>query len=450
MTRPKPAWRSARMAPVRKAWQDGIEFRLPTPAGPANPVSVYFCQVAQSGHRARAEQRRRPRPPKITLPCEYVGQFYPQRDADWVQFDAKKGEVYYIEVISHQLGLESDPYFALFRVTKNDKGEEQVNDVAQVDDGPGAPAADRQRFRRHHRRSVVQVRPCREDGTYRLMLRDQFGDGRKDPSYVYRLAIRPAEPDFRVLAFSDPAGDRSNEQNQTQAGRRNRSQGRHDGDRRRRFSAATNSTARSPLSVEGLPAGVTCPGAIVGGDVNAATLVVRRRRRRPPPGPDRSRSSARRRSATRKSSAKPAMPRSCGARQNRQQQTPEFRLSPIVAAGRDRQGHWSRPSCRSARTRFMKRRSAANVEIPITVTRRGDSKEAIKLTATGLPQRDQPEGSQPRRQHGRRQVRAAAQPAEHQARHLHLLYAGRDEAEVRPQSRRGARRRSRAEGARRR
>ena len=46
-----------------------------------------------------------------------------------------------------------------------------------------------------------------EDGTYRLMVRDQFGDGRKDPSFVYRLAIRPPEPDFRLLAYPDAAAE---------------------------------------------------------------------------------------------------------------------------------------------------------------------------------------------------------------------------------------------------
>ena len=27
----------------------------------------------------------------IAVPCEYVGQFYPESDVDWVQFEAKKG-----------------------------------------------------------------------------------------------------------------------------------------------------------------------------------------------------------------------------------------------------------------------------------------------------------------------------------------------------------------------
>ena len=65
-----------------------------------------------------------------------------------------------------------------------------------------------------------------------------------------------------------------------------------------------------------------------------------------------------------------------------------------------------------------------NVEIPIKVTRRGDFKEADQARPPSACPTDQAQGSQPRRRHERRQVRAAAQPAEHQARHLHVLYEG--------------------------
>ena len=41
---------------------------------------------------------------KITLPCEIVGQFYPARDVDYFQFDAKKGEGYQIETLAHRMG----------------------------------------------------------------------------------------------------------------------------------------------------------------------------------------------------------------------------------------------------------------------------------------------------------------------------------------------------------
>src|SRR5207253_1551548 len=124
-------------------------------------------------------------------------------------FDAAKGQTLWIEAISNQLGLPSDPFFVLYRVTKNDSisngnnGQEQQMEIAQVDDLP----------ERTNRRPTTAdefdassddpaykfVVP--ESGTYRLMLRDQFGDSRKDPSFVYRLAIREPKPDFRLVVY---------------------------------------------------------------------------------------------------------------------------------------------------------------------------------------------------------------------------------------------------------
>src|SRR5439155_15206836 len=71
---------------------------------------------------------------KISPPCEYVGQFFPPGDRDWVTFEAKKGDVYWVEVFSQRLGLPTDPFVLIQRVTKNDKGEEKVRDVKELYD----------------------------------------------------------------------------------------------------------------------------------------------------------------------------------------------------------------------------------------------------------------------------------------------------------------------------
>lgn len=372
------------LAPVRKAWQDAIEFRLPTPTGPANPVSVYYSKspnlvVEQEPNNDAATAA------KLTLPCEYVGQFYPQRDIDWFQFDAKKGEVYFIEAISSQLGLESDPYFALFRVTKNDKGEEQVADVAQVDDAQERQQRIGSDFDATSDDPSYKL-TVPEDGTYRLMLRDQFGDGRKDPSYVYRLAIHPAEPDFRVLAYANPPLTQQ-EQNQTKLSAASIRKG---GtlpigiaiQRRDEFAGEIT------LSVEGLPAGVTCPVAVVGGNVESAMLVV----------------SVPETAAAWSGPIKVVAKGKIGDREvvrearyaevvwgtpNRQQQVPEFRLTPAVQLGiidKDTEPAF----VQVGEDKVYETSLGANVEIPITVTRRGDFKEALKLTAAGLPNEIRP------------------------------------------------------------
>src|SRR5262249_51227176 len=120
-------------SPLSRAWQDGTEFRLPTPAGPANPVSIYFAK-APAIVPEQEPNNTAPKAQKIAVPCEFVGQFYPESDFDWIEFDARKGQTFWIEVISNQLGLPSDPALALYRVTRNDKGQEQQSEIAQADD----------------------------------------------------------------------------------------------------------------------------------------------------------------------------------------------------------------------------------------------------------------------------------------------------------------------------
>ena len=58
---PLPADEGSRPAvsgfsPVRRAWDDGIEFRLPTPGGPANPIGVSLAKVAYGCRGAGAER----------------------------------------------------------------------------------------------------------------------------------------------------------------------------------------------------------------------------------------------------------------------------------------------------------------------------------------------------------------------------------------------------------
>src|SRR5690606_8035065 len=98
---------------------------------------------------------------KVTIPCEVAGQFYPARDRDYVQFDAKKGDVLTIEVLAHRLGLASDPALTIQRVTKNEQGEEVVSDLAQVDD-PQERAA----------RIGTDFDTSTDDASYRLVVND--------------------------------------------------------------------------------------------------------------------------------------------------------------------------------------------------------------------------------------------------------------------------------------
>ena len=174
---------------------DGIEYRLSSSKGSSNPVRIFFsdapviAEVSAPNEKATEAQ-------KITVPCDYAGLFYPRRDRDWVTFDAKKGDVYWVEVVSDRLGAPTNPYFRVERVTKSDKGEEKVSTVKEVTESPvniGGTAFNTTSVDPTFRFSVP------EDGTYRLVTYDMYNQGAANS--LYRLSIRKEAPDFRLVAM---------------------------------------------------------------------------------------------------------------------------------------------------------------------------------------------------------------------------------------------------------
>jgi hypothetical protein len=144
---------------------------------------------------------------KITLPCDIAGSFFPAADVDTFEFTAKKGETWWVEVASERFGLNTDP-FVLVQQVKATGGKETLTDVAELYDivppmkvtsngysydGPpydaGSPDV--------NGKFVVK-----EDGTYRLQVRDLFGGTRSDANNIYRLIVRQATPDFSLAAWA--------------------------------------------------------------------------------------------------------------------------------------------------------------------------------------------------------------------------------------------------------
>jgi hypothetical protein len=144
---------------------------------------------------------------KITLPCDIAGSFYPAADVDTFEFSAKKGEVWWVEVASERLGLNTDP-FVLVQQVKKVADKETLTDVAELYDiappmkvtsngysydGPPYDAGSP---------DVNGKFEVKEDGTYRLQIRDLFGGTRTDPNNIYRLLVRQATPDFSLAAWA--------------------------------------------------------------------------------------------------------------------------------------------------------------------------------------------------------------------------------------------------------
>jgi hypothetical protein len=131
----------------------------------------------------------------VVLPCEIAGQFYPQHDHDWFQFEARKGETWWIEIVSQRLGLATDPSLLLERLTH---GQAEAVDVVEIDEdarNAGGPA-----FNTAHGDAAYRFQ-VPVDGTYRLLVRD-LSESQADARHVYRLALRAPQPDFRLVAVA--------------------------------------------------------------------------------------------------------------------------------------------------------------------------------------------------------------------------------------------------------
>jgi len=182
-------------------------YRLALQKGPAEPQPQTQTVSAMSwplvGLAATAPAKETEPQNKITLPCDIAGAFFPAADVDTYEFTAKKGEIWWVEVASERLGLNTDP-FVLVQQVKNGK----FTDVAELYDiappmkvtsngysydGPPYDAGSP---------DVLGKFEVKEDGTYRLQVRDLFGGTRSDPHNVYRLLVRQAAPDFALAAWA--------------------------------------------------------------------------------------------------------------------------------------------------------------------------------------------------------------------------------------------------------
>lgn len=144
---------------------------------------------------------------KISLPCDISGAFYPAADVDTFEFAAKKGEVWWVEVASERLGLPTDPFVLVQRVTLED-GKEKLTDVAEFGDipAPMKPSSNGYSYDGPPydagSADPLGKLEIKDDGTYRLQVRDLFGGTRSDAANIYRLIVRKAAPDFALTGWA--------------------------------------------------------------------------------------------------------------------------------------------------------------------------------------------------------------------------------------------------------
>jgi len=143
----------------------------------------------------------------ITLPCDISGSFFPAADVDTFEFNAKKGEVWWVEVASQRFGLATNPAVVVQYVAKvGDK--ETLTDVAELNDIPSPIKVSSNGYSydgppyNAGSTDVLGKLEIKQDGLHRLRLQDLFGGTRSDRRNVYRLVVRKAAPDFAVVGWA--------------------------------------------------------------------------------------------------------------------------------------------------------------------------------------------------------------------------------------------------------
>lgn len=231
---------------------DGFEYRLNGPTGMSNPVALTYARapvVIENDDNDVIEKAQ-----AVPFPCEIAGRIDKAKDRDWYVFEAKKGDVVMIETFSHRIGSPTDMYFVLRNLATK-------ADITMQDDTTDALSPRFYTFNRDPApfRFVVPA-----DGKFHLMFANHTGDNYADPTHVYRVRLTKEQPDFRLFVM--PADD-----NRPEACRLSQGGTHH-------YTVFAHRTdgykGEILLTMEGLPAGVTCPPQVLAGNMKFTHLVL--------------------------------------------------------------------------------------------------------------------------------------------------------------------------------
>ncbi|WP_169977201.1 PPC domain-containing protein [Tautonia rosea] len=137
-------------------------------------------------------------PMVIAPPIDLSGDFREVDDEDVYRFEATKGQVWMIEVWADRIGSPVDATLLVQRVM----GDGSLRDILEGDD-QGDPGTGN-RFGTGTVDPVVRFE-APEDGTYVITVGDLYNAREVDPTAVYRLVVRPQQPDYRLfVAPNDP------------------------------------------------------------------------------------------------------------------------------------------------------------------------------------------------------------------------------------------------------
>jgi len=231
---------------------DGFEYRLKGPSGMSNPVLITYATanvVLEVEGNDKAET-----PMEIPAPCEVAGRIDKRQDRDWYAFNAKKGEVFMIDLWSDRLGVSTDLFFTF----KKEKATSEVEEDDAVDLLHTSQFYNRTSDPKPYRLAAA------EDGRYLIGVGSRESNFAFGPRITYRLRIAPEKPDFRLIVMPS-----STYQPDTTLLRADGNQyldvfvHRLDG-----------FTGPVTLTAENLPPGVTCPPSVISTGMKQGSLVL--------------------------------------------------------------------------------------------------------------------------------------------------------------------------------
>ena len=250
---PMPVGASATAAFADSFWWNAI---------PGNLVRIGIADKSPISEAAETPEQL------TTPPFEATGAFAERSDEDVFRFDAKKGEVWVIEVFAERLGSIADPLLLVERVITNADGTFAYTRLATEDDDKQNPGgADLPTLSDD---PLFQLN-VPEDGTYRIRLRDRYTDTRGDPRLSYRLSVRPSKADFRLIVF-DAFTSADGKAPATSGAVNLRKGGNYELSVYAYRRDGHNDAIQ--LSAENLPAGITCRPSVIGPGQTSAKLIL--------------------------------------------------------------------------------------------------------------------------------------------------------------------------------
>ena len=231
---------------------DGFEYRVKNAVGASNPFLLTLARNPVVLHNdanntlATAQE--------VTPPCEIAGRFNKVHDRDWYSFNAKKGDVYNLEVLSDRIGAPTLTFLV-------------VHDAAQklIYESPDdVKDSFSNKFFTHSEDPPPYRFTAPADGKYFVQVGGHLTDALAGPRHFYRLRIAPDQPDYQLVVTAN-ANERPDACTLWQGGSQSYTVYAWRGD---------GFAGDIQLSVEGLPAGVTCPPQTIGGGVRETQLVL--------------------------------------------------------------------------------------------------------------------------------------------------------------------------------